>query len=68
MSMKKNCLSNIQIMQIFKTEPNNSAHYRRLGEKETNSHSMREHINTRSHNGQYNYQHTKIVTLETHLY
>ena len=55
-------------MQIFKTEPNNSAHYRRLGERETNLDIMRQQINTRRYNGQYHYQHTKIVTLETHLY
>ena len=55
-------------MQMLKTEPNNYAHYRRLGEKETNLDIMRQQINTRSHNGQYHYQHTKIVTLETHFY
>ena len=46
---------------MFKTEPNNTAHYRRLGEKETDLHIMKEQINTRSYNGQYHYQHTKIV-------
>ena len=60
--MKKNCLSNIQIVQMFKTEHNNYAHYRRFGESETNLHIMREQINTGSYNGQYHYQHTKIVT------
>lgn len=54
-------------MQMFKTEPNNHAHYRRLGERETDLHIMRQQINTRSCNGQYHYQHTKMVTLKTHL-
>ena len=53
---------------MFKTEPNNYAHYRRLGERETDLHIMRQQINTRRYNGQYHYQHTKIVTLKTHLY
>jgi len=51
---------------MFKTEPNNYAHYRRLGERETDLHIMKEQINTRSYNGQYHYQHTKTVTLKTH--
>ena len=47
---------------MFKTEHNNYDHYRRFGESETNLHIMREQINTGSYNGQYHYQHTKIVT------
>ena len=52
---------------MFKTEFNNYAHYRRLGERETNLDIMRQQY-TRSYNGQYYYQHTKIVTLKTHFF
>ena len=53
---------------MFKTEPNNYAHYRRLGERETDLHIMKEQINTRRYKGQYHYQHTKIVTLKTQIH